>query len=147
MSNKTVDGRIGYELKRVQHALRLKMDVGLRDAGLTTPQYAALSVLNDSPGLSGAALARRCFVTSQTMNQILANLESDGLVERRDHPEHGRVLQAFLTKRGTKSLVKAHRTVNEIEEQMLDGLGKKKRARFLDALLSCTKSLESRKPE
>ncbi len=144
MNNKTVDGRIGYELKRVQHALRLKMDAGLRDGGLTTPQYAAMSVLEDSPGLSGAALARRCFVTPQTMNQILANLEGDGLVERRDHPEHGRVLQAFLTKRGTKSLVKAHRTVDEIEEQMLDGLGNKKRARFLDALLSCTKSLESR---
>src|SRR3712207_8022525 len=68
-------GRVGYELKRAQHALRSEMDGALRGVGLTTPQYAALSVLEGEEGISGALLARRCFVTPQTMNGILVNLE------------------------------------------------------------------------
>jgi len=60
--------RIGYELKRAQHALRLGMDEELRGLGVTTPQYAAMSVLAEEPGLSNAQLARRSSVTPQTMN-------------------------------------------------------------------------------
>ena len=91
-------GRIGYELKRAQHALRLGMDGALREVGLTTPQYAALTVVEGEEGVSGALLARRCFVTPQTMNGVVVNLEKAGLLERRPHPEHGRVLRAYLTR-------------------------------------------------
>ncbi len=142
-NEKVLEHQVGYQLKRVQHALRLEMDEALRELGLTTPQYAALSVLGDEPGLSGAELARRCFVTAQTMNQILTKLESAEFVERRPHPEHGRILSARLTKKGAKRVTRAHGVVEVIEERMLDGLGRKKRARLRDALQSCTEALEN----
>ena len=107
--------RVGYQMKRVQHALRLEMDAVLRGVGLTTPQYAALGVLEDEAGLSGAA-RRRCFVTPQTMNQILTNLEGSEMVERRPHPEHGRVLSAFLTDKGARLVALAHGEVETIED-------------------------------
>ncbi len=53
---------VGYQLKRAQHALRIQMDNALREVGLTTPQYAALSAIEATPGLSGNKLARQCFV-------------------------------------------------------------------------------------
>jgi|SRR5215217_7187881 len=136
-------GRIGYQLKRAEHALRLEMDGVFREMGLTTPQYAALSVLEDEPGLSGAALARRCFVTPQTMNQILTNLEAAGMVERRPHPEHGRVLSAYLTGEGAKRVSRAHGEVEAIEERMLAGLGREERSLLLEALRNCVESLET----
>jgi hypothetical protein len=64
---------VGYQLKRAQQALRTAMDEGLRAQGLTTPQYAALTHLEADEPLSGAELARRCFVTAQTMNAILVD--------------------------------------------------------------------------
>ena len=91
---------VGYQLKRAQHALRIQMDNALREVGLTTPQYAALSAIEETPGLSGNKIARRCFVTPQTMNLILANVESAGLIVRHPHPEYGRILQAYLTQVG-----------------------------------------------
>ena len=78
----------------------------MRELGLTTPQYAALSALEESPGLSGVALARHSFVTPPTMNGIVTNLENAGLVVRRRHPEHGRVLQAYLTEEGAGLVVR-----------------------------------------
>jgi DNA-binding MarR family transcriptional regulator len=136
------EGRVGYQMKRAEHALRLEMDGALRDLGLTTPQYAALSVLEATPGLSGAALARRCFVTPQTMNQILVTLEEGRLVVRRSHPEHGRILQAYLTSRGEGLLARAHRLVEAIERRMLTGLGRKEQLRLLDTLRGCADALD-----
>lgn len=135
-------GRVGYELKRAQHALRSEMDGALREVGLTTPQYAALSVVEGEEGLSGALLARRCFVTPQTMNGILINLERAGLMERRAHPEHGRVLQAYLTRDGERMLSRAHALVEAIEEQMVGDLTEGERARLLAVLRGCADALE-----
>ena len=137
----TLGSRVGYQMKRAQHALRLEVDDVLRGLGLTTPQYAALSVLAQGPGLSGAEVARRCFVTPQTMNGILVKLEGVGLVSRRAHPEHGRVLQAYLTPKGEDLLVRAHGEVEEIEERMLSGLGPDERVSLLEALRGCAEFL------
>jgi DNA-binding MarR family transcriptional regulator len=133
--------RVGYQMKRAEHALRLEMDAALRRVGLTTPQYAALSVLEAEEGLSGAALARRCFVTPQTMNQILMNLEGSGMVERRPHPEHGRVLSTYLTEKGEELVSLAHRVVEAIEERMLSGLNREERTWLLEVLRGCAESL------
>jgi DNA-binding MarR family transcriptional regulator len=138
-----LESRVGYQLKKAQHALRLQMDGTLRRVGLTTPQYAALSVLEDGPGLSGAELARRCFVTPQTMNAIVANLETAGLVDRRPHPEHGRVLQAYLTEMGEELVSRAHGIVEDIEQHMLAGLDRDERLRLLKVLRSCIDSLKT----
>ncbi len=137
-----IGGRVGYELKRAQHALRLEMDGALKEVGLTTPQYAALSVVEGEEGLSGALLARRCFVTPQTINGILVNLEKTGLLERRPHPEHGRVLQAYLTGNGEGVLARAHALVKSIEERMLEDLTEDERARLLSVLRGCADALE-----
>ena len=114
-----VADRVGYQLKRAQQALRTAMDEGLRAQGLTTPQYAALTHLEADEPLSGAELARRCFVTAQTMNAILVGLERARLVERAPHANHGRVIEARLTKRGRAKVQDAHATVFGIEERML----------------------------
>ncbi len=134
---------VGYQLKRVQHALRLRMDEVLREVGLTTPQYAVLSVLEDSPGLSGAALARRSFVTPQTMNMIVAKLEDAGLIARSPHPEHGRVLQAYLTDEGRELVTGAHEVVEAVEGRMLSGLGLEERIRLAETLNGLSDILEA----
>jgi DNA-binding MarR family transcriptional regulator len=43
-------------------------------------------------------------------------------VERAAHAEHGRVIEARLTKRGRAKVQDAHRTVFEIEERMLSAI-------------------------
>src|SRR5918998_2119529 len=117
-----------------------KLDKALRELGLTTPQYATLSALEESPGLWGAALARHSFVTPQTMNGIVTNLETTGLVVRRSHPKHGRVLQAYLTEEGVGQVVRAHWVEEAIEERILSDPGKEERRWLLDGLRSFTGS-------
>jgi DNA-binding MarR family transcriptional regulator len=107
---------IGFALKQAQQALRTRLDSGLREIGLTTPQYAVLAFLEVETGASNAALARRAFVTAQTMQAILVALERAGLIARTPHPEHGRVQMTELTARGRRALEAASGIVADAEE-------------------------------
>ena len=132
---------VGYLLKNAQQSLRVAMDVALRDLGVTTPQYAALAFVEESPGLSSAQLARQAFVTPQTMQRIVANLEAGGLLERDPHPELGRVLEARLTGRGRDLLVECHRRVQIVESRMVAGLTQDDLLRLADLLNRCAANL------
>jgi len=80
------------------------MEIAVRPHGLTAAQYGVLSVLRRDPGASGADLARACSTTPQAMNGVLGTLERESLIERQQHPTHGRILQVTLTEEGRRRL-------------------------------------------
>src|ERR1700722_9749164 len=124
--------RLGYALKRAQHALHMRMEEVLRPLGLTTTQYAVMCVIEQEAGISNAGLARAAFVTPQTMTGIVANLHRDGLLSREADPCHGRILRSELTPVGKKSLAQAHRAVSELEEIMLKAVGRARAANLVE---------------
>jgi DNA-binding MarR family transcriptional regulator len=111
---------IGYALKMAQQALRTRMDAGLREIGLTTPQYAVLTYLKNEAGASNATLARRAFVTPQTMQGILVALERADLIVRTADPDHGRVQKTELTAAGLDALDAASGIVADAERRLRD---------------------------
>lgn len=137
-----VASRIGYQMKRAQHALRLATDAALQPLGLTTPQYAALSGIDEAAGISGAALARYAFVTAQTMNEIVALLVQAGHVERRSHPTNRRTIQLFLSETGKNLLAQAHGNILVVEQRMVADLDEEAQRQLLASLLTCTIALE-----
>ncbi len=139
--------RIGYVLKKAQAALRARTDEALETSGLTMPQYAALSALERSPGLSNAELARRSFVTPQTMIRIVGTLEAMGWVTRSPHPTHGKVLQTMLTAKGKELVADCHRQVLAVETRMLRSLTAGERKQLLDMLERCFRALDSQRQE
>lgn len=68
--------------------------------GVSTAQIGVLRQLANEPGLSGADLARRLLISPQGVQFALTSLERRGLVERKRDPQHGRILQAYLTGQG-----------------------------------------------
>jgi DNA-binding MarR family transcriptional regulator len=135
------DKRVGYLLKRAQHALRVRMDAALRPLGLTTPQYAVLCAVEREPGISNAALARAAFVTAQSMQGIVANLERDGLIAREADPDHGRILRSLLTAKGRTVLARAHTAANAVDSAMTAGMSATETARLAALLARCAGNL------
>jgi DNA-binding MarR family transcriptional regulator len=131
----------GYLLKRAQAGLHAALAAALREHGTTVAQYAVLAALDEEPGLSNADLARRAFVTPQTMNQVLRDLEHKRWVTRQPHPGHGRILQAGLTQEGQASLRACHRAAGAVEEQMLAALTPARRQQLTAELRSCIEAL------
>jgi DNA-binding MarR family transcriptional regulator len=130
-----------YLLKHAQAALHAALAAALREHGATVAQYAVLTVLDEEPGLSNADLARRAFVTPQTMNQTLRELEDKRWVTRRPHPVHGRIRQADLTQDGRTVLYACHQAASAIEEQMLAALSPADRQQLKAALRACIAAL------
>lgn len=139
----SVAKRFGYALKRAQHALRLRMDEALKPIGLTMAQYAAMCALEAEPGLSSARLARACFVTAQTMQGVLANLESANIVERTSDPDNARILRGVLSTNGMEVLGKAHRAVAVVEATMAASVGAQMVGPMAEALFKCAEDLKA----
>ena len=134
--------RIGHFVKRAEQALMARKSQALRSLDLTVPQYNALLVLSDNPGLSGAQLARRCFVTPQSMATLLANLEAKELVVRRVSAVHAQVMQAQLTRHGRALLRKADRLAVAVESQLSEAFSSDEREQLMVLLERATRVLE-----
>jgi DNA-binding MarR family transcriptional regulator len=140
----TAVDRPGYLIKRAQAALHAAMAGALHERGATLSQYAVLTALAEEPGLSNAELARRAFITPQSMNENLRELEQRGWVARRRHPTHGRILQAELTDQGRETLQTCEHAVALIEERMLAELDHGQRGELISALRACITALTPR---
>ena len=110
---------LGYLLKEASSALRVAMETVLRPLGMTVTHYSCLELLAQRPGLSNSELARRAFVTRQSMNVLLQTLERDGYVTRPAEAPVGKILPTRLTPRGRRSLAKASTAVRSVEVRML----------------------------
>ncbi|WBB64163.1 MarR family transcriptional regulator [Streptomyces sp. WMMC500] len=128
---------VGYVLKQVHAALRTAMDEVLRPMDLTVPQYACLELLGRHPGLSNSELARRAFVTRQSMNLVLRRLQERGLLTRPEHAPHGRALLAELTEDGRTTLRRASVAVRAAEKQLFSPLSREQQRRLREELASC----------
>jgi len=108
-----------YVVGRVNQGVRRELRKALSPWGLTVPELTTLSVLRGRPGLSNAQLSRRALTTPQSMNEVIAQLERRGLVERNVDPSHGRILRARLTDDGERLVAEVDPVVDRLQEEML----------------------------
>ncbi len=139
--------RMSYVIARLERAVRQAIALRVRPYGLTTLQYTTLSVLGRRGELSNAQLARRSYMTPQSMSEVIEALEKKGLISRSQHPNHRRVFPAALTATGVKVLEACEEAVAEMEEEMLRDLDPKARASFYRSLVAAVRSLHAGFPE
>lgn len=134
---------VGYLVKRVQLVLRRRCDDALRPTGVSMAQHAVLRALSDHPDASAARLARLCFVTRQSLRDVLNSLRSMGLVEPTEAPSRGRAQSLRLTPTGRERLRDSTSAVAEVETAMTQGLPATAVAELRALLTSCAENLES----
>lgn len=134
-------GRLEWVVQRVSRALQRAVDLVAGDHGITAAEYHLLLAVSDDLGRSNAEIARLTFVTPQSANLVLAELERRGLLERRDDPNHGRIRQARLTPAGRETLDGCVREIAAIEERVLSTLDDEQRRILLPALWRSAETL------
>ena len=82
--------------KAAQQVARRARDK-LEPLGVTPTQYAALKVLSDADGQTGAELGARLGIDSATTTGVADRLAANGLLERRPDPNDRRLQRLFLT--------------------------------------------------
>jgi DNA-binding MarR family transcriptional regulator len=134
--------QVGYALKHAQSLLHLRMEEALKPLQLTVSHYSSLYRLRLEPGISAAALARRTFVTRQSMNVMLQQLIDRDLVMRPRRADSGRALPTVLTSAGNDALDAAQKLVAQVEQRMLSGMTPNERAALAGGLAACVSALD-----
>lgn len=136
------DPRISYAIARLQQLVLDAVSKRVSRYELTTLQFTTLSVLSrHGTPLSNSQLARRSFITPQSMHEVIQRLEGEGFIKRNPHPNHGRKLPATLTAKGRRVLAACEDSVAEFEATMLKGFTKSDRATFLRMIKSAVANL------
>ena len=112
--------RISYVVARLERAIRQAINERVKPYGLTTLQYTTLSVLGRRGELSNAQLARRAYMTPQSMSEVIEALEKQGPDRAQPAPEPPARLpgRATPTRAGGCSRP-ATTAVDELEQEML----------------------------
>jgi DNA-binding MarR family transcriptional regulator len=131
-----------YLLKQVELACRARLDALVRPDGLTALQYTALTVLERHPDLTSAQLARRSFVTAQTMADMVTSLRSAGLIKRHRDAADRRRLVLALTDAGRVLLARYRKPVADLEAEMLSGLSATQAKQLRKAIIACRDALD-----
>lgn len=136
MKDAQLTDNILWLLKQAFHFSLTTVNEAISGHGVTTAQVGLMRQLASEPGLSGAQLARRLLITPQGAQLALSALEGRGLVERKQDPRHGRIMQAYLTDEGRAvaaavlaDAIAAHETVfgvltSEEKQQLHDLLAR-----------------------
>jgi DNA-binding MarR family transcriptional regulator len=133
---------VAYAVARLHQRLFAGITERVAPYGLTTLQFTTLSVLSrHGAPLSTSQLARRAFMTPQSMSEVIHALERNGLIKRNPHPNHRRTLPATLTAKGRRVLADCEAAVSEFEDSMLAGFSEKDRAAFLDMVKAAVRNL------
>jgi DNA-binding MarR family transcriptional regulator len=143
VSSKAQPEQITQALKLLDQSIRLAVSAGFKRAGIEE-SYASSEVLcflHETPGISGAKLARLCMVTPQTMNQMLSRLERQGFVYRQEDPEHGRILNCYLTPAGTAYGARCEAVLNSVLNGMQRGISAADRHLFQSLITRFTSNV------
>jgi DNA-binding MarR family transcriptional regulator len=126
--------QIPYMLKQAVHVMQRDTDAALRHLGLNNAKYVVLRLLNERPDLSSAQLARRSFLSPQTMHSMIVNLEKLGWVDRTLHPENARISLTRLTKEGERMELAGRAVVERWSSAMVQHMSKTEQEQFVALL-------------
>ena len=106
---------MSYAIARLHQRVFAGITERVAPYGLTTLQFTTLSVLSrHGAPLSTSQLARRAFMTPQSMSEVIHALERKGLIKRNPHPNHRRTLPATLTAKGRRVLAACEEAVSRV---------------------------------
>jgi DNA-binding MarR family transcriptional regulator len=117
---------------------RRVFDEAMRPHGISGPQSGVLDRIYEKPGVSGIEISRAMLTTPQAVQIMLATLERKGLIERRQDPNNGRSIQAFLTEKGHSVILKCRAEAFAAEQRLAEGFSAEEREtaiRFLERFL------------
>jgi len=130
---------LGILTRRFFYAMRTLAEEALPPTGFSMPQFGVMMWLRRHPGESAADLARRAFVTPQTMGEILAALEEAGHIRR--SPAEGRKIAIKLTRRGEAALDICNTALKSVEGRMFAPLGTRDREKLGELLALCLNNI------
>lgn len=126
-------GMPGHLIRRLQQLSSSIFSARMKQIGvqITSPQFAAMCILDENPGVDQATLAGLIAHDRPTIGGVVDRLEKKGLVARSMNPDDRRARLLALTPAGQALLGQLRPVVDQMQVELLPGLDEAERAEFL----------------
>ena len=129
-------------MKRMMNQFRVHLDEQLRPQGLTTAQMQVLFAVRNSPGSSGAQIARSCYITPQTTQALLKHLERSGFIVRGKDPINDRIVTARITPDGERLAEAVEKKSRGLQQRLWQGISDREMSSLSVLLDRCLRNLD-----
>lgn len=122
----------GHLIRRLQQISVSIFSDRMRSEGIdmTSPQFAALAILEDHPGIDQATLAGLIALDRPTIGGVIDRLAAKGLVARKVSETDRRAKQLALTPEGKAMVARMRPLVEATQSKVLEGLSADEQAQF-----------------
>ena len=124
-------GQLFFRLWRASHT---RIAAKLESIGLTPASFGVLNLLGRRGAAIQQEIGKAMGIDPSTMVALLDGLEEAGLVTRRPHPGDRRAREVKITAKGRRTLERGRKLNDEVEDEVLRGLGKTQRRQLLGLL-------------
>lgn len=123
----------GHLIRRLQQLSASVFAANMKTHGvdLTSPQFAALAVLQENPGVDQATLAGLIAHDRVTIGGVVERLCAKGLVVRRTNQDDRRSKRLQLTQEGRELLIRLAPIVEASQDELLSGLDGDEKREFV----------------
>ena len=123
----------GHLIRRLQQISTNVFQQHMQQAGyeLTSVQFAAMTVLEENPGIEQAQVAALISYDRATIGGVIDRLERKGSVSRTVSKADRRAREVKLTRPGKQTLRKITPLVEALQQDILQGLNKSERRQFM----------------
>lgn len=129
-----LEDRPGFLIRRLHQIHVALFTEECATAGITPVQYSVLTALDQMGAVEQIALSRAVGLDRTNIADVVARLETRGLVSRSVSARDKRMKLVALTDAGRNLLEQVQHAAARAHERTISALPPKERARFLDAL-------------
>lgn len=115
LDNGFLETLVGYNARRAWSQISTVFSDRMAPYGLKQVDFSVLSLLAHNPGATSRQLCATLDILPPNLVNLIAALDSRGLIERRPHPRDGRAVGLYLTSAGEKLTREAERAVQQAE--------------------------------
>jgi len=125
---------VGYNARRAWSQISTVFSERMAPYGLKQVDFSVLSLLAHNPGATSRQLCATLDILPPNLVNLVATLDSRGLIERRPHPRDGRAVGLYLTPAGERLTADAERAVTQAELDASARLGARERETLIQLL-------------
>lgn len=136
----------GHLIRRLNQISTAIFTERMADLGveITSVQYAALTMIRETPGIDQASLAGAIAYDKATIGGVVDRLASKGLILRRKSETDRRARTLEITPEGEALIARVRPVVRALQGDILSGLDDNEKARLLALLTKTTEAGNTR---
>ena len=136
-----LDDYLPYQLYRISNLMNVRLQRQLRGVGMNLSRWRVLCVLRSDGRLSISKIVELTLMEQPTVSRVVANLEEEGMIDRRVSEEDSRVMEIALTEKGTAVIGEVQPAAVNRQRAALDGVTASDLATFRRVLARITDNI------